>query len=170
MRIVATTISVLMLAGCASSNLPYSIAIGDPSRGMGRVGQNECVLRLDDIVENVATDYSSSTPTGRSLQIQFEKKLHEDTQALEHCKDGNGNFVKQSDYPPIEEVAKKWLTSYALDSTNPDQGLDRFREYVRSAQIVEHLAKQPLLPDEDMRNTISGSRIFGGGNPSGAVT
>jgi hypothetical protein len=26
------------------------------------------------------------------------------------------------------------LTTYALDATDPDQGLDRFREYVRSAQ------------------------------------
>jgi hypothetical protein len=136
------------LAGCVS-NLPYSIAIGDPSGGTGRVGQKECVLRLDDIVEKIASDYSSSKSTVRSLQVQFEKKLHEDTQALEHCKDGNGNPVQHDDYPPIEEVAKKWLTPYALDATNPDQGLDRFGEYLRSAQLLQYLANQPLLPDEN---------------------
>ena len=152
MRIIATTICALTLGGCAS-NLPYSIAIGDPSESTGRVGQKDCVLRLDDIVEKIASDYSSSKSTVRSLQIQFEKKLHEDTQALEHCNDGNGNPVQPDDYPPIEEVAKKWLTTYALDTTNPDQGLDRFREYLRSAQLVQHLANQQLLPDEDTRNT-----------------
>ena len=144
MRIVAATICALTLAGCAS-NLPYSIAIGDPSTG--RVGQKEkdCVLRLDDIVEKVAKDNSSSKPTVRSLQIQFENKLHEDTQPLEHCKDSNSKFVK---YLPIEEVSKKWLTTYDLDATDPDQDLDRFREYLLSAQLVEKLAKKPLLPEE----------------------
>jgi hypothetical protein len=152
MRIVAATICALTLAGCAS-DLPYTIAIDDPSGSTGRVGQKECVLRLDDIVKKIAQDYLSSTSTVRSLQIQFEKKLHEDTQALEHCSDGNGNPVQLDNYPPIEEVSKKWLTTYALDTTNPDQGLERFREYLRSAQLVQHLANQQLLPDEDTRNT-----------------
>jgi hypothetical protein len=143
MRIVATTICALALAGCAS-DLPYTIAIGNPSESTGRVGKKECVLRLDDIVKKVAEDYPSSKSTVRSLQIQFEKKLSEDTQALEHCKNGSGNHVRL-----IEEVAKKWLTSYALDATDPDQGLDRFREYVRSAQLVQDLARQQLKPDID---------------------
>ena len=144
MRIVAATICALTLAGCAS-NLPYSIAIGDPSTGRADQHEKHCVLRLDDIVEKVAKDNSSSTPTVRSLQIQFENKLHEDTQALEHCKDSNSSFVK---YHPIEKVSKKWLTTYALDATDPDQDLDRFREYLLSAQLVEKLAKEPLLPEE----------------------
>jgi len=146
---------VLTLAGCAS-DLPYSIAIGDPpGESASQVDQKACVLRLDNIVEKIASDYSSSKSTVRSLQIQFEKKLHEatGTRALGHCNDGNGNPMQHDEYPPIEEVAKKWLTSYAMDTTNPDQGLDRFREYLRSAQLVQHLATQQLLPDEDTRNT-----------------
>ncbi|MBI3806871.1 MAG: hypothetical protein HY281_05050, partial [Nitrospirae bacterium] len=152
MRIVATTICALMLAGCASS-LPYSIAIGDPSKGTNRLGQKECVLRLDDIVEKIASAYSPPTSTLRSLQMEFEKELHEGTQALEHCADGNGNPVQPDAYPPIEEISKKWLTTYALDATNPDQSLDRLREYVRSAQLVENLARQPISPDEDKNRT-----------------
>lgn len=157
MRIVATTICALTLAGCASSNLPYSIAIGDPSTG--RVGQDEkhCVLRLDDIVKHMADKYTTSALTVRSLQVEFEKELHEqttsETKGLVNCTDDNGRPLQKTNYPPIEEVAKKWLTSYALDATDPDQALDRFREYVRSAQLVEHLASQQLLPDEDARNT-----------------
>lgn len=153
MRIVAATICALTLAGCASA-LPYSIAIGNPSKASIGPGQKQCVLRLDDIVEKIALDYSPPKSTVRSLQIQFEKKLHEATQeALEHCTDGNGNPIQPAAYSPIEEISKKWLTSYALDATNPDQDLDRFREYVRSAQIVQYLARQPLLPDEETRNT-----------------
>ena len=148
MRILATTICALTLAGCAS-NLPYSIAIDDPNGSTSRVGQKDCVLRLDDIVKKVADDYSSSESEVRSLQTQFETKLHDGTQTLEHCNDGNGNPVQHDSFPPIEEIAKKWLTYYALDTTNPDLGLDRFREYVRSAQVVQYLAKQQLLPDEE---------------------
>jgi hypothetical protein len=152
MKIAATTICALTLAGCVS-NLPYSIAIGDPSKGTDRVGQKECVLRLDDIVEKIASGYSPPTSTIRSLQIEFEKKLHEGTQALEHCADGNGNPIQPDAYPPIEEVAKKWLTTYALDATNPDQSLDRFREYVRSAQLVQDLAKHEIKPDRNEDKT-----------------
>ena len=153
MRIVATTICVLMLAGCASSNLPYSIAIGDPREGTGRAGREQCVLRLDDVVEKVVANDRSLKWTVKTLQVEFETALHKSTQALEHCTDSKGRPVQVKDGLPIEEVAKKWLTSYALDATDPDQGLDRFREYVRSAQLVEHLASQQLLPDEDARNT-----------------
>lgn len=175
MRIVAATICALTLAGCAS-NLPYSIAIGDPSTG--RVGQDEkhCVLRLDDIVKKIDEKYrfpeSSKDPKSpklddvKSFQAEFEKRLRHGTQTevgtvpekdfpplLENCTDGNQHAVKQNDttgdYPFIEAISKKWLTSYALDATDPDQDLDRFREYLLSAQLVEKLAKEPLLPDED---------------------
>ena len=153
MRIVAATICALTLAGCASA-LPYSIAIGNPSKVSMGPGQKQCLLRLGDIVEKIALDFSPFKSTVRSLQIEFEKKLHEGTQkAMEHCTDGNGSPIQPDAYPPIEEVSKKWLTIYALDATNPDHGLDRFREYVRSAQLVQSLASQQLLPDEDPRST-----------------
>ena len=162
MRIVATTICAVALAGCAS-HLPYSIAIDDPKDEKGqrdytRPDQRDCVLRLDDIVKKVADDYSSSESDVRSLQAQFETKLHNGTQTLEHCNDGNGNPVQHDSFPPIEEIAKKWLTYYALDTTNPDLGLDRFREYVRSAQVVQYLARQQLLPDVSFRTYPSGRR------------
>jgi len=173
-----------MLAGCASNNLPYTIAIGPPkdakaTPGYVRPDYKECVLRLDDIVKAVADNYSPSKLADiKSLQVEFEKQLRHGTQTkfgtppgesppsvgppeegsppLENCKDDKGNSVKQdhekSDYPPIEEVAKKWLTTYALDATDPDQALDRFREYVRSAQLVENLAKQQIKPEEKEHN------------------
>lgn len=170
MRIVPTAICALALAGCAT-DLPYTIAIGNPSEDEIGPGYKECVLRLNDIVKEVADNYSPSKLNDiKSLQVKFEMQLRHGTQTeygtlskerlherevtrplkepppLENCKDGKQDH-KKGNYPPIEEVAKKWLTSYALDAADPDQGLDRFREYVRSAQLVQHLANQPLLPD-----------------------
>ncbi len=184
MRIAATTICALTLAGCAS-NLPYSIAIGDPkdakaTQGYVRPDYKKCVLRLDDVVKAVADNYSSSESANiKSLQVKFEMQLRHGTQTeidptsdeigtrflnnpppLENCKDDKGNSVKQDhkkgDYPFIEEISKKWLTSYALDATDPDQSLDRFREYVRSAQLVQHLADpdKPLLPEEEEKGWV----------------
>ena len=157
MRIVATTICALALTGCAS-NLPYTIAIGDPkdakaTPGYVRPDYKECVLRLDDIVGQIASDYSSSKLDNvKSLQVALEKKLHEDSEVLKGCKNGKNTQVEQKGYYPIEEVAKKWLTSYAQDATDPDQALDRFREYVRSAQLVENLAQQKIKPGEKESN------------------
>jgi hypothetical protein len=150
MRIAATTICALTLAGCAS-NLPYSIAIGDPSEPTDRPDYTNCVLRLDKIVKEVADNYSpSESDSVKSLQRKLEPQLHKDTEALKGCKDGTNTQAEQKGYRPIEEIAKKWLTSYALDATDPDQSLGRFREYVRSAQLVQDLAKQPpLLPEEE---------------------
>ena len=187
MRIVATTICAFALAGCASE-LPYTIAIGDPSGKKGP-DHTKCVLRLDKIVEEVASNYSRSESNNvKSLQVEFEKQLRHGTQtkfgtppgeshpsvgppkegfpALENCKDGEQehekatfSFFKKDDYPFIEEIAKKWLTSYALDATDPDQSLDRFREYLRSAQLVQDLAKQPSSA-EDTESSFVEKRIL----------
>ena len=174
MRIVTATICALALAGCASE-LPYTIAIGDPSDKEIGPDHTKCVLRLDKIVKAVADNYSTSKLADiKSLQVEFEKQLRHSTQTevgpppkekeeetrflngpppLENCEDGKqehekGIFssFKKGDYPFIEEISKKWLTSYALDATDPDQSIDRFREYLRSAQLVQDLAKQPLPP------------------------
>jgi len=152
MRLAATTVCALTLAGCASS-LPYSIAIGDPRENTGRAGREQCVLRLDDVVATVVERNRSLKWTIKTLQVEFETALHKSTQGLDHCTDSKGRPVQVKDAPPIEAVSKKWLTTYALDATDPDQGLDRFREYLRSAQLVEDLAREQLLPDEDARDT-----------------
>ncbi|MGH7183889.1 MAG: hypothetical protein ACREJN_18190 [Nitrospiraceae bacterium] len=152
MRVVVTTICALTLAGCASS-LPYSIASGDPKESIGRAGREQCVLRLDDVVATVVENGRSLNWTIKTLQIEFETALHKSTQGLEHCTDSKGHPVQVEDTRPIEAVSKKWLTSYALDATDPDQNLDRFHEYLRSAQLVQDLASQQLLPDEDACHT-----------------
>ncbi|MEC4890037.1 MAG: hypothetical protein RI101_08245 [Nitrospira sp.] len=152
MKLIATMICLLIFTGCASS-LPYSIAIDDPNPDAGDAGRAHCVLRLNEVVKQVAGTYASSNWTVRTLQDRFEHRLHEATQALQQCTDDKGRSVQATHFPPIEEVAKKWLTAYAVDATDPDQELDRFREYVRSAILVQQLAERQLLPDQDPRNT-----------------
>ncbi|MDH4329128.1 MAG: hypothetical protein OEV77_11445 [Nitrospira sp.] len=182
MRLLAATFCAVALTGCAS-NLPYSIAIGHPNPNTPLPGKEQCVLRLDDLVEEMAEKYKNNTPalTIRSLQVEFETALYNRTggetrdtwerfwdwlppsrrleppkDVLANCTDNNGHPVQQEDYPALEKISKKWLTTYALDATNPDQELDHFHEYVRSAQLVQHLANQriwQLTPDEDPLNT-----------------
>ncbi len=152
MKLLTASICLLTITGCAS-DLPYSIAIGDPGNGGSGAAREHCVLRLNNIAKQIAEEYSSSNWTIRTLQLQLEKRLHEGIQSLDQCTDDNGLSVQTKHFPPIEEVAKKWLTSYAVDATDPDQELDRFREYVRSAKLVQQLAEHQLLPDQDPRNT-----------------
>lgn len=184
MRIMVVTICALVLADCASaSNLPYSIAIGNPNNHEGGQDGTKCVLHLDRIVHDVAENYSPSQSDNlKSIQAKFEMQLHHSTQTafgtqddknkmaeerkrvarplgepplLEGCENARQQhtidsfgFFQNDQYPGIEDIAKKWLRAYALDSTDPNHNLDRFREYLRSAQLVQHLTDQALAPDE----------------------
>ncbi len=159
MRMVVATICLLIVTGCAH-DLPYTIAIGDVN--VGETGASEkpkpeesCVLRLDQLAVDIAKRYSESNPkwTVKMLQIEFEKALHGKTLALSNCKDEKGRTIKKEDYLWLENVSKKWLATYGLDATDPDQDIDRFREYLRSAQLVQGLAKEVVRPDETKSDT-----------------
>ena len=155
MRMLTATICALILTGCAS-DLPYSIAIGNPNPTAPIPDREQCVLRLDDIAKDISQRYQLSEWTLRNLQSEFEKTLHERTRGangVSNCKNSKGQLVAKTDYPPLEEIAKKWLTTYALDATDPDQSLDRFREYLLSAKLVRDLAHQQILPDEEEQDT-----------------
>lgn len=172
MRMLGATICLLVLTGCAH-DLPYSIAIGDPTGGQQGMGREQCVLRLDEIVKETAGEYQAAPMTIRDLQITFEKMIHHWTKAdgkikgkdgdtdedkskrVTNCTDAEGKSITldKIKYPRVEEISRKWLTTYALDATDPDQDIDRFREYLRSTQLVQYLATKPLLPDEDPRDT-----------------
>lgn len=75
MRLAATTVCALTLAGCASS-LPYSIAIGDPRENTGRAGREQCVLRLDDVVATVVeVDRKPSSRHHTPMRLSFTDRL-----------------------------------------------------------------------------------------------
>lgn len=170
MRLCTAAFCAIALTGCASSNLPYSIAIGNPAPNVPIPGREQCVLRLDDITQEIAKQYRSSAQTVRSLQREFEIRLHErvtsEHDGLINCTDKNGNQVARSAYTPIEDVSKKWLVTYAPDSTDPDQSVERFREYLQSAQLVQDLSKQRLLPDQNDEDTYRG----GSGNSDSMIS
>jgi len=152
------TVGCLLTLGCGGRNLPYSIAIGNPDPNTTPPGKEQCVLRLDDIVKDISKQYQLSGWTLRELQAEFEQALHNGTRGssgVSNCKDSHGQLVAKEDYPPLEEVSKKWLRTYALDATDPDQSLDRLREYLLSARLVRDLAKQQLFPDEHEDDTSS---------------
>lgn len=144
-------LGVLLLTGCTTP-LPYSVAIGDPVGG-GHPDHQTCTLRLDNLAANAAEAFRASASTLRNLQRRLEITLNEQTHTLTHCQDEDGHAIPAKKIPAIEEVASKWLTAYALDATDPDQDIDRLREYLRSAQLVQHLAQRSLLPDEDPAHT-----------------
>jgi len=173
-------IGCLFTLGCGGRNLPYSIAIGNPDPNTTPPGKEQCVLRLDDLVREMEQKYKNmpSPLTVRSLQVDFEKDLYGRTggesrdlwgrvwdwlppthyhkfadNPVTHCMDDKGQPVKQTDYPALQNISKKWLTTYASGATDPDQNLDRFREYLLSAQIVRDLAKHQLFPDENEDDT-----------------
>ncbi|MDH5667253.1 MAG: hypothetical protein OEY86_04500 [Nitrospira sp.] len=173
-------VGCLAMLGCAGKDLPYSIAIGHPDPNTTPPGKEQCVLRLDDLVREMEQKYKnmSSPLTVRSLQIDFEKDLYGRTggesrnlwgrvwdwlppthyhkfadDPVTHCMDDKGQPVKQTDYPALQTISKKWLRTYALGATDPDQNLDRFREYLLSAQIVRDLAEHQLFPDENKDDT-----------------
>lgn len=150
---------MLTVIGCAQ-DLPYSISIGDPSKDQPGLSPERCVLRLDEATRDKAEQYRDSVMTVRDLQIEFEKLLHDRVsgekdkkEGLMNCVDHNGNPVDRSHYTELETVSKKWLTIYALDATDPDQDIERFREYLRSAQLVQALARQQIRPDENADRT-----------------
>jgi len=53
MRLAAVTLCAIALTGCAS-NLPYSIAIGTANQNTSLPGSEQCALRLDHLVKEMA--------------------------------------------------------------------------------------------------------------------
>lgn len=151
MKLIGTMIVACMLAGCAK-NLPYSLAIGDPASTNGSKAPADCVLRLDRVVERLAQPHPAAHRTIRDLQAQFERTVAEEVLGLERCEDKKGQPVDASQ-SKIEEVAKKWLTTYSFDAADPDQSLERFREFLLSSKEAQRLAAIQIKPDESEADT-----------------
>lgn len=148
--------SLIQSAGCASSNLNYFIAIGNPPDGTAlqpdsnprerlRVS-NRCTLFLDKAAQAVVTkigtnSYGENTWTIRLIQNIFENDL------LEQVK-------KCGEKKTLENVSYKWLDTYAFGTANPDQDIERLQEYLLSIRLVEDLAeRQPVRADESAKGT-----------------
>ncbi len=150
-KVVMVT-AALALAGCAS-DLPYSIAIDHPiSPQSQKVHEKDCVLRLSPLVAEFVGSRPAEQWQIRVLQREFETRLGSAVNESRTCKDNN--YHPPTAYESgIEDVAKKWLVTYSLDATDPDQSLERFREFLLSSIEAKRLSATSLKPDESEPDT-----------------
>jgi hypothetical protein len=132
----------LLLQGCAarSSDLQYHLALETDPAGQ----KLDCTVVLKSVVDE--TLKGNSGPLGgspwtiRNFQIALERHLHHTVKELA-C-DSNTKT-------PLSKGSVKWLASYAYETTDPDQELRRFEEYLKSRQFAnELLQKVPVVADE----------------------
>ena len=157
-RLGALIVLGLLMTGCAQSkpdrNYFFSIGSG-PSKG--------CTVSLDEIIESaisrndppvlgdattpdldfsIKDDQSTANWTLRKFQIIFENALDQtlkSTSLQQRCGATKKNFYQ------------KWLASYSLHGTDPDQDLDRFEEYLQAVSRVVRLARTvPVRPHESL--------------------
>lgn len=150
MRISVTMVMVLSLylGACASPQPRYFISIDSPSGGAAATlnpslahdssNSSSCTLtvRLDEIVRDaVSTQPSAGNDWNiRKLRIAFERAL--DDKIPRECQ------------PRPSDLSKKWLRIYSLGATDPDQDLERLKEYLTSMELVWELTKnQPVTAD-----------------------
>jgi hypothetical protein len=132
----------LLLQGCAasSSDLQYHLALETDSTGQ----KPDCTVVLKSVVDE--TLKGNSGPLGgspwtiRNFQIALERHLHHTVKGLA-C----GSNTKT----PLSKGSVKWLASYAYETTDPDQELRRFEEYLNSRKLARELIRQvPIVADE----------------------
>jgi hypothetical protein len=132
----------LLLQGCAarSSDLQYHLALETDPAGQ----KLDCTVVLKSVVDEMLKGNSgplgSSSWTIRNFQIALERQLHQTVKGLT-C-----DSTKKT---PLSEGSVKWLASYAYETTDPDQELRRFEEFLNSRKIARELIRQvPVVADE----------------------
>ena len=132
----------LLLQGCVagSSDLQYHLALeADPSDQ-----KPGCTLVLRSVVDETLKGNSgplgSSPWTIRNFQIALERQLHRTVKSLA-C------YTEET--TPLSKKSVKWFASYAYETTDPDQELRRFEEYLNSRQFAQELIRKvPVVADE----------------------
>ena len=132
----------LLLQGCAvgSSDLQYHLALeSDPS-----TQKPECTVVLKSVVDDTLNGNSgplgSSSSTIRDFQIALERQLHQTVKGL---------ACSPEKKTPLSKGSVKWLASYAYETTDPDQELRRFEEFLNSRKLARELIQQvPVVADE----------------------
>lgn len=132
----------LLLQGCAvgSSDLQYHLALeSDPS-----TQKPECTVVLKSVVDDTLNGNSgplgSSSSTIRDFQIALERQLHQTVKGL---------ACSPEKKTPLSKGSVKWLASYAYETTDPDQELRRFEEFLNSRKLARELIRQvPVVADE----------------------
>ena len=132
----------LLLQGCAvgSSDLKYHLALeADPTGS-----KPDCTVVLKSVVDETLMGnggpLGSNSWTIRNFQIALERQLHQTVKGLT-C-DSNKKT-------PLSEGSVKWLAAYAYETTDPDQELRRFEEFLNSRKLARELIRHvPVVADE----------------------
>ncbi len=131
----------LLLQGCAvgSSDLQYHLALeADPSGS-----KPDCTVELKSVVDETLRGNSgplgSNSWTIRNFQIALERRLHRAVKDL---------ACSPATKTPVSVGSVKWLASYAYETTDPDQDLRRFEEFLSSRKLARELILQvPIVAD-----------------------
>src|SRR5215813_231118 len=133
----------VLLEGCAHDRT-YSIAL--ETDGVKKTP--DCTIVLKSEVDRVIEDHHlydrSAHPawTIRDFQIELERVLHRRVEKIQ-------SDCSPDDKTPLSAGSIKWLASYAYESTDPDQELRRFEEYLNSRKLAKELIQRvPVLADE----------------------
>ena len=95
---------------------------------------------VDDVLKGNNGPLGDSHGTIRDFQIALERQLHLTVKELA-C------YTEVT--IPLSKRSVKWLASYAYETTDLDQELRRFEEYLNSRQFAQELIlKVPVVADE----------------------
>ena len=132
----------LLLHGCAGgpSDLQYHLALeADP------IGSKpDCTVVLKSVVDETLKGNSgplgSNSWTIRNFQIALERRLNQTVKGL---------TCASNKKTPLSVGSVKWLASFAYETTDPDQDLRRFEEFLNSRKLARELIQHvPIVADE----------------------
>jgi hypothetical protein len=132
----------LLLQGCAtrSSDLQYHLALeADPTDS-----KPDCTVVLKSVVDETLKGNSGplgSNPwTIRNFQIALERRLNQTVKGL---------TCASNKKTPLSVGSVKWFASFAYETTDPDQDLRRFEEFLNSRKLARELIQHvPVVADE----------------------
>jgi hypothetical protein len=132
----------LLLQGCATgaSDLQYHLALeADPTDS-----KPDCTVVLKSVIEETLKGNSgplgSNSWTMRNFQIALERRLNQTVKGL---------TCATSKKTPLSVGSVKWLASFAYETTDPDQDLRRFEEFLNSRKLARELIQHvPVVADE----------------------
>ena len=132
----------LLLQGCAtgSSDLQYHLALEADLTD----SKPDCTVVLKSVIDETLKGNSgplgSNSWTIRNFQIALERRLNQTVKGL---------TCASNKKTPLSVGSVKWLASFAYETTDSDQDLRRFEEFLNSRKLAQELIQHiPVVADE----------------------
>ncbi len=132
----------LLLQGCVvgASDLQYHLALEADASG----SKPDCTVVLKSVVDETLKGnggpLGSNSWTIRNFQIALERRLNQTVKGL---------TCASNKKTPLSVGSVKWLASYAYETTDPNQDLRRFEEFLSSRKLARELIQHvPIIADE----------------------